>query len=127
MPVAMVKLVAVVDDDESFRRAMTGFVESLGHTACSFPTAEDFLRFDQLNETACLICDLHMPGMSGHELQYWLQTHGYSVPVIFVTAYGGEQSRQRAFDTGAVGYFDKPFDEKELISCIERSLLSNRI
>jgi len=123
---AKAALVAIVDDDRSFRRAMTEFVESLGHTACSFPAAEDFLRSDRLSETACLICDLQMPGMDGHELQYWLQTHGYPVPVIFVTAYGGAKSRQKAFDGGAVGYFDKPFDEQGLISCIERALMPDR-
>ena len=121
-----VMLVAIVDDDGSFRRAMTQFVESLGHTAYNFPSALDFLRSDELNETACLICDLHMPGMDGHELQYWLYTHGYSMPIIFVSAYGDTKSRQKAFDLGAVGYFDKPFDEQEMISCIDRALLPRR-
>jgi len=63
-----------------------------------------------------------MPSMNGHELQDWLQRHGYHLPIIFVTAYGDAKSRERALNAGAVGYFDKSFHEVELVSCIERAL-----
>ncbi|SDR14598.1 Response regulator receiver domain-containing protein [Rhizobiales bacterium GAS113] len=113
-------LISIVDDDASFRRATASFVQSLGYDVAVFETAEEFLRSEQLDVTICLICDLHMPGMSGIELQNELRSQRYTLPIIFITAYGESKMRGQALAAGALGFFDKPFHEQELISCLER-------
>src|SRR5262249_181551 len=61
--------VAVVEDDESLREAMGHLLRLLGYAAAAFASAEEFLKSDLLGNTACLITDVHLPGMSGVELQ----------------------------------------------------------
>jgi CheY-like chemotaxis protein len=62
-------VITVVDDDESFRRATTSFVRSLGYAVLQFASAEAFLKSDGLHDTHCLISDVQMPGVNGIELQ----------------------------------------------------------
>jgi FixJ family two-component response regulator len=119
---AKLLLIAIVDDDPSFRRGTAGFVESLGYEVAAFGSAEEFLSSAKLSKTACLICDLHMPGMSGFELHDRLLREGYRLPVIFVTAYADPKVRGQAHALGALGLFDKPFPEGELILCLDRAI-----
>jgi FixJ family two-component response regulator len=115
-------LIAIVDDDESHRRATANIVESLGYDAVGFASAEAFLNWDRVRETDCLISDVQMPGMNGLELQSRLTARGHRVPVVFVTAFPDKKTRGRAIATGAVGYLDKPFSERGLISCLNEAL-----
>jgi FixJ family two-component response regulator len=110
----------VVDDDELFRRAIAQFVESLGYAVVAFGSAEEFLAAGHLDDIACLICDLHIPGINGLELHERLLAQDRRLPVIFITAYAEPQGRRRALAAGALGFFDKPFAEHELISCLDR-------
>ena len=97
-------LVSLVDDDESVRRSTTLLIESFGFHAAAFESAESFLKSGQLQETACLIVDLQMPGMNGLELQSHLAAAGYKVPIIFISAYDKRESRQQALQSGAVAF-----------------------
>ena len=121
-----VPVISIVDDDESFRRATAGFVSSLGYTVAAFGSAEEFLKSNCLDDTACLISDVEMPGMSGIELQNRLIAQGYRLPVIFITAYSASKARAQALASGALGFFDKPFSEEKLISCIDQALSGRR-
>jgi FixJ family two-component response regulator len=114
--------ISIVDDDESFRRAAAGFINSLGYAVAAFASAEEFLKSGRLNDTACLISDVEMPGMSGIELHDRLIAQGCRVPVIFVTAYPDSKARGQALASGALGFFDKPFSVEKLISCIDQAL-----
>jgi len=120
---ARLLLIAIVDDDPSFLRATGGFIQSLGYDVAAFSSGEEFLASSKLDETACLICDLHMPGLSGIELQKRLGVLGYTFPIIFITAFAEAKARGEALASGALGFFDKPFREEELISCLERAVL----
>src|SRR6185503_8963592 len=62
-------VVSIVDDDESVREALKGFIRSIGFRAEIFPSAEDFLASNNLDKTSCIIVDVHMPVMTGLELQ----------------------------------------------------------
>ncbi len=115
-------MISIVDDDESFRRATAGFISSLGYAVAVFGSAEEFLRSDRLKDTACLISDMQMPGMSGIELQNRLISRGHRLPVIFITAYSESKARAQALASGALGFFDKPFSEEKLISCLHQAL-----
>ncbi len=118
-------LISVVDDDESVRRATKLLIESFGYRAAVFESAEVFLRSGQLHDTSCLIVDVQMPGISGLELQSHLAAKGCSIPIIFITAYGNETSRQQAMQAGAVAFLDKPFSDEQLLKNI-RSALKQR-
>jgi FixJ family two-component response regulator len=79
-----------------------------------------------VNDTACLITDVQMPGLSGLELQDHLIADGRALPVIFMTALAEEAVRVRALQAGAVGFFRKPCDEDELAVCLDRTVSANR-
>ena len=121
----MTAIISIVDDDESVREATKGLVRSLGYTALTFSSAEEFLASERVRDTACVITDLHMPGLSGLEMQSRLIAEGYKVPIVFITAYPEERHRQRALHDGAVCFIAKPYSEKHLISCLERALGSS--
>jgi FixJ family two-component response regulator len=117
-----VPIVSIIDDDVSVRDATNGLVRSLGYTARSFASADEFLRSDSANDTSCVIADVQMPGMSGIELQSVLIARGRRVPIIFITAFPDEGSRARALDAGAICFLTKPFKGATLISCLETAL-----
>jgi FixJ family two-component response regulator len=115
-------VISIVDDDESVRTAMRDIVESFGFTAGTFRSADEFLQSGRLRDTACLILDIQMPGMSGLELHNRLIASGHRVPTMFVTAFPDMRVRDRAMQAGAVGYLSKPFDRNDLLGCIRSSL-----
>ena len=119
---AKVPVISIVDDDPSVREATKGLVRSLGYGAAAFASAEDFLQSDQVNDTACLITDVQMPGLSGVELQSRLIAQGNCTPIIFITAFPEQRIRTRALEAGAVGFLSKPFDEDCLIEYIHAAL-----
>jgi len=115
-------LIAIVDDDESFRIAMATLMRSFGFGASSFASAEEFLESPQLGETSCVISDVQMPGISGLELQSRLASDNRQTPIIFITAFPDPRIRERALAGGAIGFLTKPFDGQALIQCVDRAL-----
>jgi FixJ family two-component response regulator len=116
------RVISIIDDDASVREATARLVRSLGHAAAVFSSAEEYLESAQGRDSACLISDLHMPGMSGTELQSRLIAEGRQTPMIFMTAYFEEKVRDRVMDAGASGFLRKPFDDESLIACLDRAL-----
>jgi FixJ family two-component response regulator len=116
MPEAL--LVSVVEDDQFFRESMKRLMRSLGYAVEAFPSAVDFLASPRLVETACLIADVQMPGMTGAELHRHLIDSGFTIPTILVTAYHDDDARVRALNDGVVCYLRKPVDEKDLLRCL---------
>lgn len=107
-------LVAVVDDNESARESLPDLVRELGYEAQAFASANEFLVFDSMAETACLILDVAMPVMSGPELQQELVLRGYPIPIIFITALTDTSLVSDLMHRGAVACLIKPFSEQEL-------------
>src|SRR5246127_5502586 len=118
------KLVAIVDDDDLIRCALQGMLKSVGLPSQTFASAEEFLSSGQQHETACLIADLRMPGMSGLELQAELNDQQRRIPTIFITAHGDEKMRMRALNAGAVEFLAKPFDHEALLESVRAALES---
>jgi FixJ family two-component response regulator len=114
--------ISIVDDDQPFRESMRKLVMLFGYTVEAFPSAADFLASRLLSETACLIADVHMPGMTGVELHRQLVDRGYAIPTILLTAYPEEAVRDRALKDGVVCYLSKPVDDDHLERCL-RSVL----
>jgi FixJ family two-component response regulator len=117
-------MISIVDDDASVREATKELVRSLGYSAAAFASAEDFLQSGQLSETACLISDVQMPGLSGIDLQRRLLDGGHNLPIIFITAFPDERARARALGAGAIGFLTKPYREESLIECLGQALKS---
>src|SRR6185436_17187008 len=101
-------LVTVVDDDESVRESLPDLLREFGFRAEAFSSAEAFLESGSLNETGCLILDVTMPGMSGPELQRQLTLSGQAIPIVYITAHGGDSLRPRLLAGGAVECLSKP-------------------
>ena len=118
-------LISIIDDDEAVRVATESLVRSLGFGASTFASAEEFLQSARLRETSCVITDVNMPGMTGVELQSYLLARGNDVPMIFITAFPEERTRERVHAAGAIGFLSKPFDGGAMIQCIDRALGRN--
>lgn len=118
----MQRIVSIVDDDESVREATEGLVRSLGYSVATFSSAEEFLSWDRLEETSCVITDVQMPGLSGVELQQYLKARGRCPPMIFVTAYPEARIRDRVLEAGAVDFLSKPYTEDQLIGSLSAAV-----
>jgi FixJ family two-component response regulator len=118
------KLVAIVDDDDLMRSALQGLLKAVGLPALAFGSAEEFLKSGQQHETACLIADIRMPGMSGLELQAQLNADRCRIPTIFITAHGDAKMRMQALRAGAVEFMAKPFDDEVLLESVRAALES---
>jgi FixJ family two-component response regulator len=115
-------LISIVDDDQLYRESMRKLIVLMGYTVEAFPSAADFLASRFLAETACLIADVHMPGMTGVELHKHLVDAGYAIPTILVTAYPEEIVRDRALRDGVFCYLSKPVDDDHLERCLRSAL-----
>src|ERR1700675_4803958 len=116
------KLIAIVDDDVSMRGALHGLLKAVGLPAIAFASAEEFLKSGQQYQTACLIADIRMPGMSGLDLQDELNAEHCRIPTIFITAHGDTKMRMQALRAGAVEFLSKPFDDEVLLESVRAAL-----
>ena len=116
-------MVSVVEDDRFVRESIARLMRSLGYSAVAFASARDFLSSPRLPETACLIADVGLPGMTGLDLYRHLLDIGHSIPTIIVTAYPNDEDQARALGDGVVCYLRKPLDEQRLKECIRAALM----
>jgi FixJ family two-component response regulator len=116
------RLIAIVDDDDLMRNAVQGLLKSVGLPARVFASAEEFLQSGEQRQTACLIADIRMPGMSGLELQAKLNAERCKIPTIFITAHGDAKMRMQALRAGAVEFLAKPFDDEVLLGNVRAAL-----
>jgi FixJ family two-component response regulator len=120
--VAEIQKISIVDDDDSVREALKSLLKSAGFQVEAFASAEEFLNSSQLLETACLILDVRMPGMSGVELQDRLATSHGGLPIVFISAHADSEARARALENGAVGFLEKPFSDEALLDAIDAAV-----
>jgi FixJ family two-component response regulator len=119
-----VNMVVIVDDDDLMRNALQGLLKAVGLPARAFASAEEFLKSGEQYQTACLIADIRMPGMSGLELQAKLNAERCRIPTIFITAHGDAKMRMQALRAGAVEFLAKPFDDEALLESVRAALES---
>jgi FixJ family two-component response regulator len=96
---------------------------TLGYGVVTYASAEDFLDSNYVNDTSCLITDVHLPGLSGVELHQRLLADGFAVPTIFVSGLADETTRAQVLASGAVGFLSKSFVKKSLIDCLKTALI----
>jgi FixJ family two-component response regulator len=117
-----VPLISIVDDDDFFRNSLDNLIRSVGFRVEGFSSADAFLISDRVRDTACLILDVRMPGMSGLELQRQIVTADWQIPIIFMTSYADGDEKVQALEAGAVAYLYKPFREEDLLNAIGAAL-----
>jgi FixJ family two-component response regulator len=115
-------VISIIDDDQFVRDSVKRLMKSVGYVAAAYPTAGDFLKSPQLEQTSCLIADVHMPGMTGVELHENLIKAGRTIPTILITAYPDDRVRTRALDKGVLAYLVKPFSETDLTRYVRFAL-----
>jgi FixJ family two-component response regulator len=113
-------IVSIVDDDLSVRESLKMLFESADFDAEVFASAEEFLSDGRLLESACLVLDVQLPGISGIDLQKRLRADGYNITVIFITAHPDEHTRELAMRAGAISFFSKPFSGTDLLTAVRR-------
>lgn len=114
-------LIAIVDDDQSFREALESLLTLIGFRTAAFASARAFLDSPQFPNVSCAILDVAMPGMDGLELQQHLVvTH--PIPVIFITDLRDATTRQQAARAGAISFLNKPVSEEILIDALNSAL-----
>jgi FixJ family two-component response regulator len=118
------ELVAIVDDDESIRSSLLGLMKAMDFRSQAFESAEEYLKSGEQRNTACLITDIRLPGISGLELQSKLNADRHRIPIIFITGHGDEKVRMQALRAGAVEFLMKPFDDQAMIDSIRAALES---
>ena len=118
------QLIAVVDDEAALRQAIRSVLRSAGFSAECFASPAELLRSDSVKRAACLILDVHLPGMSGLELQQLMVAQGWRIPIVFITgqddANGSLQAQ--ALQAGAVAFLRKPFHEEDLLQALKQVL-----
>jgi len=111
-------IVSIVDDDLSVRESLKMLLESAEFDPEIFASAEEFLSAGHLGESACLVLDIQLPGISGIELQKRLRADGNDITIIFITAHPDEHTRELAMRDGAIRFFSKPFNGKDLLRAV---------
>ena len=114
-------LIAIVDDDPGVRGSLDSLLRSTGMASVGFASAEELLASDMRADLRCVVTDLHMPGMTGLELQAELARCGWSQPVIVMTAYPTAASRDQALRAGAAAFLTKPIDPDRFLDAIEEA------
>ncbi len=108
----------VVDDDESIRTLWRWLMESNGIAVKTFATAAEFIESYRNGSAGCLVLDLRLPGMSGLELQEYLNGRDIEIPIVFVTGHGDVPTAVSALKGGAVDFIQKPFSHREVVAII---------
>jgi len=117
-----VPLITIVDDDDSLRNSLDNLIRSVGFRTQGFSSAEAFLSSNQAPDTACLILDVRMPGMSGLDLQRHMVAAHWQIPIIFITSHTDNDAQAQALEAGAVDFLYKPCREEDLLNAIDTAL-----
>jgi FixJ family two-component response regulator len=119
MTSASQSIVAIVDNEASVRKALARLLRAAGFEAHEFASGMEFLDAIPVRRYDCVVLDLHMPGMSGFDLQRDDALARAGLPTVVITAHDEPGTRQKCLALGAAAYLRKPFDDKELLSAID--------
>jgi FixJ family two-component response regulator len=113
--------VAVIDDDESVRKALKRLLRAANLDADTYASGREFLDSLASRVPDCVVLDLHMPGMNGLDVQRQLAASVRRVPIVIITGHDEPQARAQCLAAGAAAYLRKPLDDEALLDAIERA------
>ena len=108
----------VVDGDPRALDAQTAVLSEEGYATIPCGSAEQFLKLFDPDLKACVVMELHLPGMSGSELQDYLASNGLDIPIVILTAHGDVPSAVQSLQVGAVDFIEKPAPQSRLFEAI---------
>lgn len=114
--------VFVVDDEESVRHSLNWLLSSIALDVKMYDSAQAFLGADISCSYGCLILDVRMQALSGLQLQEALCARGFSLPIIFLSAYGDAQMGAQAIKKGAIDFLQKPYRNQDLLDAVNAAL-----
>ena len=115
-------LIAVVDDEEAVCRALERLLRSVGFDVETFSSGAAFLESRGRWRADCVVLDVHLPGLSGCEIQAQLAEASQEVPVVMITGRDSEETREQAMSAGAAAYLRKPVDDQTLLSTLAAAM-----
>jgi FixJ family two-component response regulator len=115
-------LIAVVDDEESVCRALERLLRSVGFDVETFASGAAFLESRGRWRADCVVLDVHMPGLSGSDVQARLSEAAQDVPVVVITGRDTDEARERAMAAGAAAYLRKPVDDQTLLATLATAM-----
>ena len=116
-------IVHVVDDDASFRKAISRLLKVSGYEIAEYESATSFLRGIDNAKPGCIVLDLKMPTVGGLQLQNELSKLSQHWPIIFMTGHGDIPTSVCAIKAGAEDFLSKPVSKQTLLEAIERALV----
>jgi len=119
-------IVAIVDDDLSFREGVSSLIRAAGWKVETFASAEEFLAHPRAEAPSCLLLDLQLPDLSGLDLQKRMAEGNLDIPIVFLTGHGDIPASVQAMKAGAVEFLTKPFDKEQLFSAIAEAMARDR-
>ena len=121
-------VVFVVDDDISVRESLELMIRYAGWSCETFASAAQFLAHPRVAAPSCLVLDVHLPDLSGLDLQQRVAADRLDMPIIFITGFGDVPMTVKAMKAGAVEFLTKPFNDDVLLNairnCLERSSIA---
>lgn len=117
--------VAIVDDEEGIRKALSRLLRASGLEAESYANGQEFLDAAARHRPDCVVLDLHMPGMSGLQVLRKLKAAGQRLSVVVITAHDEPETRERCIDAGACAYLRKPLEDRLLLNAISAAMRSH--
>lgn len=117
------QIVYVVEDDEQFRLSLLDLLLSIDIDARAFGDAASFFEGTSTSSCGCVLLDVRLPGINGIKFQEELETRGYHLPVIFMTAHGDVATSVLAMKAGAVDFLEKPLGTGELLDAIQAAFV----
>ena len=119
--------VYLLDDDPAARKGLARLLRAAGHRVCAFASADEFLENIDPEASGCMVLDARMPGLAAEELRAELDARDLCMPIIVVSADDGPETRRKAEQIRAVGFFRKPVDGAALLDAVAWALRSHGV
>ncbi|WP_234480965.1 response regulator transcription factor [Paraburkholderia nemoris] len=117
-------VVALVEDDESVCRALARVIRCAGYRVDAYPSAMEFLEHvGGRSDLGCLVLDVHLPDLSGLQVQRELAEAGVVLPIVFISGDGNVPAIVMAIRGGAEDFLIKPVDDTGLLDAIGRAVM----
>jgi len=114
--------VAIVDDEEGIRKALSRLLRASGLDAESYANGQEFLDAAAEHRPDCVVLDLHMPGMSGLQVLRKIKATGQRLSIVVITAHDEPETREQCIDAGACAYLRKPLEDRLLLNAISAAM-----
>lgn len=117
--------ISIVDDDVSIRVSLMDMFDSLSIPAAPYESGDDFLTRADLDAAGCILLDIHMPGMSGLDLQRHLADSGNMQPIVFMTGCATVAMSVQAMKLGAFDFLLKPLESGTVVATADKAIQLN--